>query len=314
MISATDYDKLGLCVEGGNLSDNKLKQTEVPQSSKKDFWLSLPQYCLPQHALSKLMHWICRIRNTWFKNKLISLIIRQYNVDMTEAIQSDVNAYEHFNAFFTRKIKSHVRPIALGHDVLVSPVDGCLSQIGFIEQGRILQAKGHDYSTLELLGGDAELAAKFEGGHFANIYLSPRDYHRIHMPVSGKLTRMRYLPGKLFSVNPRTVRGVPRLFARNERVVTVFETDFGPVALILVGAIFVGSMETVWHEGEITPPYTKDILDWVYDKSNIRLNKGEEMGRFNMGSTVVLLLPANAPVWKADWKAEMTIKLGQALT
>lgn len=301
-------------MKGGNLSNNDLKQTEAPEASKKDFWLSLPQYCLPQHSLSRLMHTICRCRVPWIKNLIISTIIRRYKVDMSEAVNADIHSYEHFNAFFTRKIKSHTRPVAVGHDVIVSPVDGCLSQIGFIEDGRIVQAKGHDYSTLELLGGDQQLAALFEGGQFANIYLSPRDYHRIHMPLSGQLTRMRYLPGKLFSVNPLTVRGVPRLFARNERIVTVFETDFGTVALILVGAIFVGSMETVWHEGEITPPYTKDVLDWYYADAHIRLNKGEEMGRFNMGSTVVLLLPPGAPTWTDEWKAEMKIKLGQALT
>lgn len=296
------------------MSNNHLKQTEATKASKKDFWLTLPQYCLPQHLLSRLMHRICRLKAPWFKNRVISFIIRQYKVDMTEAINPDINSYEHFNAFFTRKIKSETRPIAVGHDVIVSPVDGCISQVGSIDAGRIVQAKGHDYSTLELLGGDQPLATEFEGGQFATIYLSPRDYHRIHMPVSGKLTQMRYVPGKLFSVNPLTVRGVPRLFARNERVVSIFQTDFGPVALILVGAIFVGSMETVWHEGEITPPYTKGILNWHYTDANIRLNKGEEMGRFNMGSTVVLLLPANAPTWKDEWKAEVKIKLGQALT
>ena len=296
------------------MSNNNLQRTEAAGTSKKDFWLALPQYCLPQHLLSRLMHRLCRCRSTWLKNRMISIIIRQYKVYMTEAVNPDINSYEHFNAFFTRKIKAETRPVAIGSDVIVSPVDGCISQLGAIDSGRIVQAKGHDYSALELLGGDQELAEKFDNGQFATIYLSPRDYHRIHMPISGKLTRMRYVPGKLFSVNPLTVRGVPRLFARNERVVSIFQTDFGPVALILVGAIFVGSMETLWHEGEITPPYTKDILDWYYANENIRLNKGEEMGRFNMGSTVVLLLPADAPAWKDEWKAEMKIKLGQALT
>lgn len=301
-------------MKGDKLSNNELKQTQVQRTSKKDFWLTLPQYFLPQHLLSRLMHRICRLEAPWFKNRIISIIIRQYKVDMTEAINPDIHSYKHFNAFFTRKIKAASRPIAVGSDVIISPVDGRISQLGPIAAGRIVQAKGHDYSTLELLGGDQQLAAEFDGGQFATIYLSPRDYHRIHMPISGNLVRMRYIPGKLFSVNPLTVRGVPRLFARNERVVSIFQTDFGPVALILVGAIFVGSMETVWHEGEITPPYTKGILDWHYADAHIRLNKGEEMGRFNMGSTVVLLLPANAPNWTAEWKAEMQIKLGQAMT
>jgi len=294
------------------LSNNNLQQ-KSSKASKKDFWLTLPQYCLPQHLLSRVMHRLCRCRVSWLKTWLISNVIRHYKVDMSEAVNSDIDSFEHFNAFFTRQLKAEMRPIATG-DVIVSPVDGCISQLGDIQNGRIVQAKGHDYSILELLGGDEPLAAQFHGGQFATIYLSPRDYHRIHMPISGKLTRMRYLPGKLFSVNPLTVRGIPRLFARNERVVTLFDTEVGPVALILVGAIFVGSMETVWHKGEITPPYTRSILDWHYADANIQLAKGEEMGRFNMGSTVILLMPAGASKWAAHWQAEMKIKLGQALS
>lgn len=298
-------------MKGGNLANNDLQQ-QSGKASKRDFWLTLPQYCLPQHLLSRMMHRVCRCRVCWLKNLLISRVIRHYKVDMSEAVHSDMTVFEHFNAFFTRQLKAGARPIAEG--TIVSPVDGCISQLGKIHNGRIVQAKGHDYSILELLGGDEQLATEFAGGQFATIYLSPRDYHRIHMPLSGKLTRMRYVPGKLFSVNPLTVRGIPRLFARNERVITLFTTEIGPVALILVGAIFVGSMETVWHEGEITPPYTADILDWHYADADIQLNKGDEMGRFNMGSTVIVLLPAGAPEWATRWQAEISIKLGQSLS
>ena len=211
-------------------------------------------------------------------------------MDIDEAAQTGLAAFPSFNAFFTRELKSGVRPLADGDSVMTSPVDGVISQIGDINNNQIVQAKGRKYSVLELLGGDENLAKQFEQGQFATIYLSPRDYHRIHMPLTGKLQKMTYIPGKLFSVNPRTARAVPKLFARNERVVTVFETEQGPIVMVLVGAIFVGSMETVW-QGMITPPYGKDIQHWQYQgEQAITLQKGEEMGRFNMGSTVVMLL------------------------
>lgn len=280
--------------------------------STKDKLLSLPQYLLPQHTLSKLMHRLCRCRWPWLKNAMIKAIIKQYQVDMALAQQQDINAFEHFNAFFTRALRPEVRPLATSE--LVSPVDGNISQIGDIEAGRILQAKGRDYSVAELLGNDAAMGEQFAGGQFATIYLSPRDYHRIHMPCAGRLQHMRYVPGKLFSVNPRTVRAVPRVFARNERLVTIFTTDFGPMAVVLVGAIFVGSMQTVWQDDEITPPYGKQIRDWQYQTDNIELAKGAEMGRFNMGSTVVLLLPQGAPAWRQAMKADMSLSMGEALS
>lgn len=279
------------------------------------FWdrlLTVPQYLIPQHFLSVMMHRITRCEWRWFKNLFIRFICFKFNVNLDEAQTADFDAYPSFNAFFTRELKKGVRPVASGGDVLVSPVDGTISQLGGINKGKIIQAKGHDYSVEELLGGDGELARQFEQGQFATIYLSPRDYHRIHMPLAGTLQQMRYIPGKLFSVSPRTARTVPKLFARNERLVTVFETEFGPMAVVLVGAIFVGSMETVWA-GQITPPYRNQIIDWQYGDTSISFVKGQEMGRFNMGSTVVVLLPEQFKQFKSAWQADMSIKLGQAM-
>ncbi|MDT8309880.1 MAG: archaetidylserine decarboxylase [Methylophaga sp.] len=290
-------------------SDKAAPATAV---STKDKLLTLPQYLLPQHTLSKLVHRLCRCRWSWLKNAMIKTIIKQYQVDMSLSVQQDITAFEHFNAFFTRALRQDVRQLA--NSDLVSPVDGKISQIGDIKAGRIIQAKGQDYSVAELLGNDMTMAQQFTDGQFATIYLSPRDYHRIHMPCAGRLQHMRYVPGKLFSVNPRTVQAVPRVFARNERLVTVFETGFGPIAVILVGAIFVGSMQTVWHDGEITPPYGKQIRDWQYQTDNIQLAKGAEMGRFNMGSTVVLLLPKGGPAWQQVLTAGNVVKMGAALS
>lgn len=257
------------------------------------------------------MHALTRSQVGWFKNAFIKFICWKFKVNLDEAASQKLADYPSFNAFFTRQLKSGVHMIDQQHTI-VSPVDGAISQLGAIQQGYIVQAKGRSYSVTELLGGDNDLAEQFSGGQFATIYLSPRDYHRIHMPVAAKLKAMRYIPGKLFSVNPRTARAVPNLFARNERVVTVFDTEFGPMALVLVGAIFVGSMETVWA-GQITPPYGKTIQDWEYDDKALMFGKGEEMGRFNMGSTVVLLLPPGAPTWLMNLAPEQAIRLGQAM-
>lgn len=306
-----DYDKLGLHTKGGNLPHSSDKAAPAAAISAKDRWLTLPQYLLPQHTLSKLMHRLCRCRWPWLKNAMIKMIIKQYQVDMSLAQQQDINAFVHFNAFFTRALRPEVRPLAASE--LLSPVDGKISQIGKIQAGRIIQAKGQDFTVAELLGNDVLMAEQFANGQFATIYLSPRDYHRIHMPCTGRLQHMRYLPGKLFSVNPRTVRAVPRVFARNERLVTIFDTDFGPMAVILVGAIFVGSMQTIWHDGEITPPYGKQIRDWQYQTDNIQLTKGAEMGRFNMGSTVVILLPEGAPAWLQALSADDVVQMGEAM-
>ncbi|MDH5358544.1 MAG: archaetidylserine decarboxylase [Gammaproteobacteria bacterium] len=290
-------------------------------NNNKDFdvalWdklMTLPQYLIPQHTLSVLMHKITQSRVIWFKNLFIRFIVRVYKVNIGEAAQTELSDYPSFNAFFTRALRLGVRPIAHGETTVVSPVDGLISQIAAINAGQIVQAKGHNYSVFELVGGDATIAKQFEKGQFATIYLSPKDYHRIHMPLTGKLQQMVYIPGKLFSVSPRTVRAVPHLFARNERVVTVFETELGPMVMVLVGAIFVGSMETVWA-GQISPPYGKEIRHWVYQgEQAITLQKGEEMGRFNMGSTVVILLPEQADMFKSELAVESGVMMGQAMT
>ncbi|WP_238532350.1 archaetidylserine decarboxylase [Methylophaga frappieri] len=288
------------------------QQADSPSISWADKCFRQLQMCLPQHTLSKLMHRLCRCRWPWLKNALIRFVVRQYDVDMREAAEPDVTQYEHFNAFFTRELKPEIRPLASSQ--LVSPVDGAISQIGPITGQTLVQAKGRDYSLKTLLAGQYAETEIFEGGQFATIYLSPRDYHRIHMPCRGQLQKMRYVPGQLFSVNPSTVRSVPDLFARNERLICWFETDFGPMALILVGAIFVGSMQTVWESGEITPPYGKKVRNWLYDTSVFSFEKGAEMGRFNMGSTVILLLPKTAPVWLPQLVASQSLRLGDALT
>lgn len=291
--------------------DNSKKH--APGCSLMDRLLTLPQYLIPSHSLSVLMHRITRCEVTWFKNLFIRFICWKFKVDISEAASAELADYPSFNAFFTRELREGIRPVAKGDSIVISPVDGAISQLGPVSDGRIVQAKGRDYSLLELLGGDEQLAAEFEGGQFATIYLSPRDYHRIHMPLSGTLKTMRYVPGKLFSVNPRTARTVPRLFARNERVITVFDTEFGPVVQVLVGAIFVGSMETVW-EGKITPPYGDTVRDWDYSGQDpIHMKKGDEMGRFNMGSTVVMLLPPGMQAFNDRWHAGDAIRLGQAM-
>lgn len=274
--------------------------------------MTLPQYLIPQHSLSVLMYHVTRSECVWFKNAFIRFIIRQYKVNLAEAADTDLSAYASFNAFFTRELKPDARPIAKAD--IVSPVDGVISQIGDVESQQILQAKSHQYSVLSLLGGDDDLANEFMGGQFTTIYLSPRDYHRIHMPMTGRLRKMRYVPGKLFSVSPRTVEVVPDLFARNERVVVTFDTDTGPMVMVLVGAIFVGSMETVWA-GQITPGYGKVIQQWVYEgEEAITLEQGEEMGRFNMGSTVILLTGEAATRFDEQLSASDAVQLGQSLS
>lgn len=259
------------------------------------------------------MCWLTRCETVWFKNLFIRFVTAKYQVNMSEATEQSLDAYASFNAFFTRTLREDIRTIEGDEATVVSPVDGAISQLGAIEKGRLIQAKGRQYSLLELLGGDQALATEFSNGQFATIYLSPRDYHRIHMPLTGTLRQMCYLPGKLFSVNPRTASAVPDLFSRNERLVTVFDTDDGTMIMVLVGAIFVGSMETVW-QGQITPPYGNKIQHWHYQgEEAIKLKKGEEMGRFNMGSTVVLLLPKDKMPWRPELLAASPVKLGQTL-
>ena len=270
----------------------------------------LPQYIFPKHAMTVFAGLVANAEAGSITTAIIRRFVRKYRVDMSEAANPDIASYPSFNAFFTRALREGARPLSDAH--YVCPVDGAISQFGPIEQDQIFQAKGHYYSTTALVGGDARLAAQFCNGSFATIYLSPRDYHRIHMPCDGRLTRMIYIPGELFSVNPTTARGVPGLFARNERVVCVFESDHGPFVLTLVGATIVGSMATVWH-GVVNPPRTRDVREWTYAPGEVALKKGEEMGRFLLGSTVVMLFPENTLGFQQEWEAARPVRLGEAL-
>jgi phosphatidylserine decarboxylase len=275
----------------------------------------LPQYILPHHLLSRGMHALTRINGGRVSHAGMRAFVRSFKVDMHEAVQEDVRDYPNFNAFFTRALKPEARPVDHAEDAVVSPVDGNVNQAGEIREGRIFQAKGLDYSAEELLG-DAELARTFMQGEFATLYLSPRDYHRIHMPCDGRLVEMLHVPGRLFSVNALTARNIPRLFARNERVVCIFETPLGRMALVAVGAIFVGSIETIWA-GEITPPAGKRIRRWRYGPGEtageVSLRKGDELGRFNMGSTVVMLTEPGTVDWRDYLQPENKMRMGMRI-
>ena len=249
----------------------------------------LLQYILPQHFLSNLIFWFARIKILWIKNTFTRWFVKKYQVNLAEAKIENIEDYIHFNDFFTRALKPNLRPISDSR--FISPVDGVVSQSGKIDETQILQAKGRQYSTAEILADKGSLS--FKNGIFSTIYLSPKDYHRIHMPCDGTLLEMKYIPGNLFSVNKKTVSNVEKVFARNERLVCLFETEFGQMAFVLVGAIFVGSMQTTW-EGQITPPYGKKIINYTYKDKEIKLSKGDELGRFNMGSTVIMLLPEDS--------------------
>jgi phosphatidylserine decarboxylase len=272
----------------------------------------LPQYLMPKQALTSLAGAVASARRGAATTRLIAWFVRKYGVDMSEAADPDIAHYESFNAFFTRALRPDARPLAQAD--LVCPVDGAISQFGAIERDQIFQAKGHHYATSALVGGDVALAAPFTDGHFATLYLSPRDYHRIHMPCAGRLLRMIHVPGTLFSVNPTTARGVPGLFARNERVVCVFESTRGtPFLLVLVGATIVGSMATVWH-GVVNPPRSGQLREWRYEDRALHLAQGAEMGRFLLGSTVVLLFaPGDALRFNAGWQAGRAVRLGEAM-
>ena len=270
----------------------------------------LPQYLLPKQALTRLAGAIAAAEAGPTTTALIRHFIRRYGVDMDEAADPDPAAYPSFNAFFTRALKPGVRPVASAR--LVCPVDGAISQFGAIAGDQILQAKGHAYSVAALVGGDGALASTFHGGHFATLYLSPKDYHRIHMPCEGRLLRMIHVPGALFSVNPTTARGVPGLFARNERVVCVFEGAGGPFVMVLVGATIVGSMATVWH-GVVNPPRPGALREWDYGERTIVLGQGEEMGRFLLGSTVVLLFPPGPLHFNRSWVPGGGVRMGEAM-
>ncbi|MGV8804705.1 MAG: archaetidylserine decarboxylase [Polaromonas sp.] len=273
----------------------------------------LPQYLLPKQALTHFAGFVASRERGWLTTAIIRRFVAKYRVNMDEALDSDISAYLTFNDFFTRALKPGARPLARA--ALVCPVDGAISQFGAIKKDQIFQAKGHHYSTTALVGGDAALAAHYDGGSFATIYLSPRDYHRIHMPCDGRLTRMIYVPGELFSVNPVTARGVPGLFARNERVVCVFESARGPFVLVLVGATIVGSMATVWH-GVVNPPRGKAVREWRYPAAGqpeVVLKQGEEMGRFLLGSTVVLLFPTGLLRFNPQWAPGGAVRLGEVM-
>ncbi|MEO6895641.1 MAG: archaetidylserine decarboxylase [Caldimonas sp.] len=271
----------------------------------------LPQYVMPKRGLTAFAGRVASRERGATTTRLVRWFVRKYGVDMSEAAVSDIAAYASFNDFFTRALKPGARPIADAG--LICPVDGTISQFGRIEHDQILQAKGHRYSTRALVGGDATLADRFHDGSFATLYLSPKDYHRIHMPCDGTLTRMIHVPGALFSVNPTTARGVPGLFARNERVVCVFDSErVGTFVLTLVGATIVGSMATVWH-GAVNPPRVRRTREWNYPDRSVTLKKGDEMGRFMLGSTVVLLFPKHDLHFNPPWEPGRPIRLGEAM-
>ena len=271
----------------------------------------LPQYLMPKQAMTALAGKFASAQLGGLTTSVIRGFVSHYKVNMAEAANPDIAAYASFNDFFTRALQPGARPLADAD--LVCPVDGAISQFGPIQKDQIFQAKGHSYSTTALVGGDSSLAARFDDGYFATLYLSPRDYHRIHMPCAGRLMRMVYVPGALFSVNPTTARGVPGLFARNERVVCVFESAQGPFVLVLVGATIVGSMATTWH-GVVNPPRARDVREWSYAHTPVELAQGDEMGRFLLGSTVVMLFPKGRAVFNPGWAAGAPVRLGEKMS
>ncbi|WP_342607980.1 archaetidylserine decarboxylase [Vibrio tritonius] len=272
------------------------------------------QYWIPQHGLTRLVGKLASAKAGGLTTAVIRLFIKQYKVNMDEALHSDPKHFSTFNEFFVRELKPGARPLVEGEETLAHPADACVSQFGYINDGKLIQAKGHDFSAQELLGGDAELAKEFLEGDFATLYLSPSDYHRVHMPCDGTLRQMIYVPGDLFSVNPLTAENVPNLFARNERVVCIFDTPYGPMAQVLVGATIVGSIEVVWA-GTITPPRGNTIYRWNYPAEGekaIRFKKGEEMGRFKLGSTVINLFAKDAIRFDDSMRVNTPTRLGSA--
>jgi phosphatidylserine decarboxylase len=271
----------------------------------------LAQYLVPQHLLSRLVGKIADCEWPWLKNAFIDWFIKRYNVNMSEAADPEPRNYKNFNAFFTRALQAGARPIHDNENAVVLPADGSISQIGTIKNDRVFQAKGQDYSLLELIGGDQKLAAQFENGSFATVYLSPKDYHRVHMPLTGALKSMTYIPGDLFSVNETTANNVPNLFARNERAVCIFETEAGPMAVILVGAMIVAGIETVWA-GQIAPLKRQVMTtEYLRDRRPIVLEKGEEMGRFKLGSTAIVLFGKEAIDWNEELIAGAATRMGE---
>lgn len=278
----------------------------------KTFIFILSQYLAPQYLLSRIAGTIAECKIHWFKNTLIQWFINKYKVDMSIALESDPTHYQHFNDFFTRALVTDARPINQEQNSIICPADGTISQLGNINNGRIFQAKGQEYSLLELIGGDNSVAKVFQNGIFSTVYLSPKDYHRVHMPLSGTLQQMIHIPGDLFSVNDATAQHVPRLFARNERVICLFSTEVGPMAVILVGAMIVASIETVWA-GLVTP-VNKEIRRWNYsDQEPITLNKGDELGRFKLGSTAIVLMGKDSAQWNNELKHSSAVQMGQMM-
>jgi len=278
--------------------------------SFEDFRTLLPQRLLPKRLLTEQLGRLAAAEGGAWTTRVIERFIRRYGVNMAEAANPDPASYKSFNAFFTRPLKTGARPLAKAS--WICPVDGAISAFGRIEADQVFQAKGHGYSTRELIGGDAAEAARYQDGHFATLYLSPKDYHRIHMPVAGTLRRMTWVPGSLYSVNPATARALPGLFARNERVVCHFDTTHGPFVLVLVGATVVGSMATTWH-GVVNPPRHPTVKSWDYASSEHRFEQGQEMGRFLLGSTVVMLWPKTALTFNPNWKPTGPIRLGERM-
>lgn len=272
----------------------------------------LSQYITPQLGVSNLAGRLADSDSSpALKNRVIKWFIGRYGVDMSEAAETDPEAYPTFNAFFTRALKPGIRPLADGEKTLVSPVDGAISQLGQVTGDRVFQAKGQSFSLSELLGGEEATTEPFTNGEFSTIYLSPKDYHRIHMPMAGTLRQMIHVPGKLFSVNPVTAENVPNLFARNERVVCIFDTDSGPMAMVLVGAMIVGSVETRW--AGVVVPGSRQVTSTRYEgEQAISFEKGEEMGRFRLGSTVIMVMPKGAVTWNSDQVAGKTVRMGEA--
>ena len=281
-----------------------------PAASLLDYVKTYALYVLPHHALTRVVYWLTR-RESRFTAPVINKFAAAFNVEMNDAVDPNLNNYNTFNAFFTRALKDDARPIAAGETEIASPADGRISAIGDINEARVFQAKGRDYSLLTLLGGDGEATERLGNGRFTTIYLSPRDYHRLHMPIGGRLIKQTHVPGRLFSVGPHTVKTLPNLFARNERVIAQFETEHGLMALVLVGAMNVAAIETVW-DGLVTPPQKASMSSKDYSTQDIQLAKGEEMGRFNMGSTIIVLLE-NPSAWRVDMQAGDAVKMGQFL-
>ena len=286
---------------------------ERPTPSQGKILLAgLLQRLYPKHLLSRMMLGATRIRFAPWKNWQMRWFVRRYGVDLSIAEDPSPDSYPDFNTFFTRALRAGARPLEGGVGSIVSPADGTVAAVGSIDGRRVFQAKGRTYTVEALFGGDERTAAEFEGGRFATIYLAPRDYHRVHMPVTGRLRSMVYVPGELFSVNPVTVDAIDRIFARNERVISLFDTDLGPLAMILVGAVFVGCIEQIWC-GVVTPPRRRTILVEGYDDTGIVLEQGQEMGRFNMGSTVILMTANPAVEW-ASWMVRgLPVRMGRRI-